>query len=143
MCIRCQDVGIHSRNVLFIRSGLILQKKLENLLRTNKQTHRQRIQLQRQLLSPVDRRGERANNKRYHLTNFDFLLPYHIYLYYSHEINSFLTNYTSLVWVHLKSCGDSYVAILVANGQFYTLIEYLYCTNFWHNCIIIWCHRTK
>ena len=28
---------------------------------TDKQTHRQRIQLQRPLLSPVDRRGERAN----------------------------------------------------------------------------------
>ena len=39
--------------------------KLENLPRTDKQTDtqtdRQRIQLQRPLLSPVDRRGERAN----------------------------------------------------------------------------------
>ena len=39
---------------------------LENLPRTSRQTHkqtnRQRIQLQRPLLSPVDRRGERANN---------------------------------------------------------------------------------
>jgi len=38
---------------------------LENLPRTSRQTHkqtnRQRIQLQRPLLSPVDRRGERAN----------------------------------------------------------------------------------
>ena len=38
---------------------------LENLPTTSRQTHkqtnRQRIQLQRPLLSPVDRRGERAN----------------------------------------------------------------------------------
>ena len=36
---------------------------LEILLRTNTQTNRQRIQLQRPLLSPVDRRGERANKQ--------------------------------------------------------------------------------
>ena len=41
MCMRCQDVGIHSHNVLLNRSGLILQKKLENLLRTHKQINKQ------------------------------------------------------------------------------------------------------
>ena len=64
MCIRCQDVGIHSPNVLLNRSGLILQKKIRKFAQntyTNRQTDRQRIQLQRPLLSPVDRRGERAN----------------------------------------------------------------------------------
>merc|ERR1712089_49512 len=46
-------------------AALYCRKKLENLLRTNRQTdrqtHRQRIQLQRPLLSPVDCRGEWAN----------------------------------------------------------------------------------
>ena len=38
---------------------------LENFRRTeNRQTDIQRIQLQRPLLSPVDRRGERANFRR-------------------------------------------------------------------------------
>ena len=42
-------------------------EKLENFRRTEngEQTDRQRIQLQRPLLSPVDRRGERANNTIY------------------------------------------------------------------------------
>ena len=36
------------------------QNKQENK-QTNKQTNKQRFQIQRPLLSPVDRRGERAN----------------------------------------------------------------------------------
>ena len=48
----------------FLRTpaALYCRKKLENLQRTHRQTDRQRIQNLRPLLSPVDRRGERANN---------------------------------------------------------------------------------
>jgi len=69
LCVWCQYIGIHSRNVFLNRSGLILKKKIRKFAQnrqtdrqTDKQTDRQRIQLQRPLLSPVDRGGERANN---------------------------------------------------------------------------------
>ena len=55
---------IPNRNYRANRSGLILQKKIRKFAQnkqTSRQTDRQRIQLQRPLLSPVDRRGERAN----------------------------------------------------------------------------------
>ena len=51
---------IPHRNYRANRSGLILQKKNRKFAQ-NTQTDRQRIQLQRPLLSPVDRRGEGAN----------------------------------------------------------------------------------
>ena len=56
-----------SYDIIWHRYHMILSYYmiLENLPRTSRQTHkqtnRQRIQLQRPLLSPVDRRGERAN----------------------------------------------------------------------------------
>ena len=56
---------IPNRNYRANRSGLILQKKIRKFAKnkqTDKQTNTQRIQLQRPLLSPVDRGGERANN---------------------------------------------------------------------------------
>ena len=40
LCVRCQYIGIHSRNVLLNRSGLILQKKIRKFAE-NKQTDRQ------------------------------------------------------------------------------------------------------
>ena len=54
---------IPNRNYHTNHSSLILQKKnlLENLARTDKQTNRQGILLQRPLISPMDRRDERAN----------------------------------------------------------------------------------
>ena len=55
---------IANRNYSANRSGLIMQKKIRKFAQnrhTHKHTNRQRIQLQRPLLSPVDRRGERAN----------------------------------------------------------------------------------
>merc|ERR1711867_105789 len=66
LCVRCQYIGIHSRNVFLNHSGLILQKKIRKFAenkQTNRQTNRQRIQIQRPLLSPVDCRGERANKR--------------------------------------------------------------------------------
>ena len=51
----------------FLRTPVALycRKKLENLPRTDRQINKQRIQLQRPLLSPVDRRGEWANCYQY------------------------------------------------------------------------------
>merc|ERR1712215_206483 len=44
LCVRCQYIGIHSRNVFLKRSGLILQKKIRKFAQnrqTNKQTNKQ------------------------------------------------------------------------------------------------------
>merc|ERR1712215_334112 len=82
LCVQCQYIGIHSRNVFLKRSGLILQKKIRKFAQnkqtnkqTDRQTNRQRIQIQRPLLSPVDRRGERANSN----SNSSFIVYFSIY----------------------------------------------------------------
>ena len=44
LCVRCQYIGIHSRNVFLKRSGLILQKKIRKFAQnrqTDKQTDRE------------------------------------------------------------------------------------------------------
>merc|ERR1711895_296892 len=40
LCVRCQYIGIHSRNVFLNRSGLILQKKIRKFAE-NRQAHKQ------------------------------------------------------------------------------------------------------
>ena len=65
LCVRCQYIGIHSRNVFTNRSGLILQKKIRKFAekkQTNRQTNRQTENSKPEAtLIPMDRRGERAN----------------------------------------------------------------------------------
>ena len=55
------EITMRTVAALFYSTAVNIRKFAQNR-QTHRQTDRQRIQLQRQLLSPVDRRGEWANN---------------------------------------------------------------------------------